>query len=281
MKKIILNQNNLKNISEEREQLEIPFDGDGKYNYLHFIDWIESIGKYGRLNPVKEDLAQELIYDEMDDGIDYFEQMSDDYDEENKREAAIEYISNLSDEEKEDQLKIPYDEIDDDTYYYDMFNDYGMEEFQSFYKNKLEEMLDENLNIQTDNRNLIYVEREITIPPLYNKDFKYAFSTHKDFFRFLNDSYADNIGQYWSFEKDISDSYNGISYGGKYAKIRFIGFVSPTSVDWKETIYRNLYSLYEEKELFIDYNELVEVDEIIELEHHRRLPLKGPILLHV
>lgn len=45
MKKILIKIGNISNLSEDRNQLEIPFDGKGKYNYQHFIDWLERIGR--------------------------------------------------------------------------------------------------------------------------------------------------------------------------------------------------------------------------------------------
>lgn len=57
MKIINLNESQFKKIFEDYRQLKLPFSDttgkgyDDKYNYEHYIDWIEYIGKYGTLQP--------------------------------------------------------------------------------------------------------------------------------------------------------------------------------------------------------------------------------------
>lgn len=55
MKIINLNESQFKKIFEDYRQLKLPFNDttgkgyDDKYNYEHYIDWLEYIGKYGTL----------------------------------------------------------------------------------------------------------------------------------------------------------------------------------------------------------------------------------------
>lgn len=277
MKKILIKIGNVSNLSEDRNQLEIPFDGEGKYNYQHFIDWLERIGRYGKLQPVKPNLAMEMYYNNIDKGIDYYENM---YiaDSDILNDLLEEFIYSINKNDYEDLIISPIENINeydiDDT-----LTDKGKEEFNKFYRNKLEDELDNNFNFKTNERNLIYVERVITIPSLLNKTFRKNYIDYKDFYRFLNNEYGEHIGQYWSWSEGGSDSYDPQNYSGDYSSIRLKGFVSPYSVEWPETIMKNIYSLSYEQEIFIKYGELIEVNEIIELNNNKKLPLKNTILI--
>lgn len=276
MKKILIKIGNVSNLSEDRNQLEIPFNGEGKYNYQHFIDWLERIGRYGKLQPVKPNLAMEMYYNNIDKGIDYYENMYiDDY---ILNDLLKEFIYSINKNDYED-LIIPSIEDTNEYDIDDTLTDKGKEEFKKFYRNKLEDELDNNFNFKTNERNLIYVERVITIPSLLNKTFKNNYINYKDFYAFLNNEYGEHIGQYWSWSEGGSDSYDPQNYSGDYSSIRLKGFVSPYSVEWPETIMKNIYSLSYEQEIFIKYGELIEVNEIIELNNNKKLPLKNTILI--
>ena len=61
IRKVYINESQLRTLKEVYNQLTIPFDGkyhevNGKqiplkYDYEYFIDWLEEIGNYGKLNP--------------------------------------------------------------------------------------------------------------------------------------------------------------------------------------------------------------------------------------
>ncbi len=279
-KSIYLTQKQLNVLKEYRDQLTIPFDGiDGKYNYQHFIDWLESIGKYGKL-PKSDSNIQKLMSDSFNESLELF---SEDYDLElnefieylNDNNISLFELVNLPEEECEEYIK------DNDFYISNYFNDNGKIEFDNFKCEKFQDALYDNAfdhnNFRTNDRNLLFIERFIEIPKSLDKTFNTYNKKHNDLFLYLTNEYGNNIGQYWSwFEGGVQC---GSPYYSKTDKIILRGYVDPKNVDWEETIYRNAYSCKEEREIYLPYNTPIEIFEIL-TKDGKKLPLNGSIIVN-
>jgi hypothetical protein len=104
-----------------------------------------------------------------------------------------------------------------------------------------------------NDRGLIYIERNITIPkfnePTANT--KIFGQNYKDFYSLLKDNFTD-LGTCFSWEKGGGEAYCGHNYGGRDTEIRLKCWVDPKDINWEETFYRNCYSLNYEQEVYID-----------------------------
>lgn len=104
-----------------------------------------------------------------------------------------------------------------------------------------------------NDRGLIYIERNITIPkfnePTANT--KIFGQNYKDFYSLLKDNFTD-LGTCFSWEKGGGEAYCGNSYGMRDTEIRLKCWVDPKDINWEETFYRNCYSLNYEQEVYID-----------------------------
>ena len=278
-KKIYIKENQLNLLKEYRNQLTIPFDGvNGKYNYEHFIDYLENIGTYG----VLEQTSKPKINDFVDDNIIksfnfYLEEMDEDF-----NDKFIDFIKSKSNN-LNNIFSIPnYTEYIEDEYYDDLMDyylsDYGKQEW----KNYLFDIFEDEIyywgfpeRIKQNERGLIIIERAITVPDLLNKSYSIYGERNNDFYNFLNKRYDDGIGCYWSW-------YEGKPYcGGSYDKSQTIylkGCVDPINVDWDETIAKQAYSLNEEMEIKIKPQSPIEISEIITT-NGKHLPLKKPIIV--
>ena len=112
-----------------------------------------------------------------------------------------------------------------------------------------------------DERGLIYVEREIILPDIFSTEVS-SFDNYKNYFELLRNSYKGS-GPCWTWAVGHGEAYCGHSFGQSNTAVLLRGWVDPMSVDWGETLYRNAYSLNEERELYLKEGCIIEIDEVV------------------
>lgn len=290
-KKIIVNEGQLLALKEYHDQLAFNFDDEGyayfeKNNWEHYVDFLEDIGKPGMLPQSQwddNDIARAV--EKAKEEIDY---QSNDLNEDYYIEAFLDlvydaFIFNYHD--KEDLFTDyflehfnDYEEFKEKNNYYD--ESYTLERFlrdttdilddvdnldnylthlgYGEYTTKLKEVFldkfgeNDMLSYMTkDERGLIYVERNIKIPKFNSPVFGYDRNS-KDYYKYLKKTYFD-LGYCFSWDKDAGEAYCGSSFGGVgTSEIKLKCWVDPKDINWYETVYRNCYSLREEKEVYIN-----------------------------
>ena len=302
-KKIYISEDAVRKIYEDYRQLKLPFKNDSgkgydyKENYELYIDFLESIGKYGRLGNYTgdnyESTARNLAWQayteymnewDIDDALLSFiiNDMFLDARSENEIEtyfnlpeeilANVDEISNLSDELDLDYtLDSIYKYLTDDGI--KLFNEESFKVFKGY----LEDIL---YGIETDDRGLIYVEREISVPNLLGTQFDSSLSPEeKDFFNHLKGMY-NSVGVCWSWEKEGGEAYCGIGFGNiKTDYITLRGWTSPDSINWMMTMEVNTQMGCQERELRLKEGSIVEVDEIIITGYDVDKSIKGKNIL--
>ena len=273
IKKVFVNENQL---NELRQQLILPFDGNkNKMIYQHFIDWLESIGKYGNLPPSNVTFNQLLNYtikqnanDIANKCIDNIEMFRDslDYILSDIDVEEIEKMLDIDDELERNEIAESIKENYDSETLISNLNNYGLQTIRELIPDYIEEILGNNyFEVKSNENNLVMIERVIELPNLTNND--------SDFYKELINNYK-GIGNYWSFDK-------GDAYWSKYKgqTITIVGLVNPQNIDIIQTIYCSLYDLSYEKEVYIPKGE-VEIVEIIS-EDDKHFPLKQHIIVNV
>ena len=288
-KKVYLSEESIKRLCEYYTQLNIPFNDpnkpyDDKQNYEHFIDWLEYVGKYGQLPPSKADVS-ELIMAAFQDGFQHY--LNDDLEDDNfiyNARSAINDLFNECDGD-EDYLRLYFnlpeewytnppdnitdylEEMDWDDDVIEMKNvltDEGNEKFNSqmedYFRGSLESYGFPD-KMTRDERGLIYVEREIILPDIFSTEVS-SFDNYKNYFELLRNSYKGS-GPCWTWAVGHGEAYCGLSYRQKNTAVLLRGWVDPMSVDWGETLYRNAYSLNEERELYLKEGCIIEIDEVV------------------
>lgn len=284
MKRITITESQLPLIEYHSQQV-FNADDEGnvyfrKKNYEHFVDYLEQIGRYGRLKPTSwtKDTVTQKIYDVLnhvepnDDDLDY-----DDY---------LENINNLICDDPEDvpcifagDFLVAWDEFLDEgneidyenvrqflwnykfdfMYDDDLLTDYGRERVNEVVTNAFRDKIynyDFMDDITVNDRGLIYAERDIAIPN-FN-------SSEGDYYDILTKEFNDGIGVYFSWKKGGADVYEGHSRGPvSSTTITMECWVSPDDVNWENTVYKNCYILNSECELEIEFDSsLVEIERI-------------------
>lgn len=273
-KKIYVLENQM---NELRQQMILPFDGEyEKMVYQHFIDFLEAIGRYGQLpkSPVTFD---EVFNQTLNENTNKITKMVLN-NMENNRDFITYMLYELSQEELESYL-----DIDDDAERSEMaeeilrnydvetfinnINDNGIEYLREEIPDNITyKLAEDNFNVNSDERNLVKIERLIQLPPLTSRQ--------GDFYKELMDKYG-GVGNYWSFEN--GDVYNP-QYNGDV--IGLVGLVDPRAIDMVQTIYCGLYDLANEKEINLPNGAVVEITDII-TDEGKRLPLSDHIIVKV
>ena len=273
-------------LKEYYSQLKIPFNHDTpnydyKSNYEHYIDFLEKIGKYGKLP--KSKWSKKIIRNEINKNLDYAMDNSEtEEEEEYLMHRFFLYINNstllnmcIEPEVMEycnNDLDSLSDYLQEDDFYNlkNSLNDEGKSVFDEFRKKYFLEKLNEYGfldNLTFNNRGLIYVERAITLPKFYER------LKDNDFIKKYQ-----SVGECWSWLKDGAEPY----CGGDGTTILLKGWVDPSQVDWEETTYRNMYSINDERELYIP-SAKVEVFEVklfySDSNKEIKLPLHNSILV--
>lgn len=147
-----------------------------------------------------------------------------------------------------------------------------LKDYDSFEENFHSKLSDEGeeflWNLTLNDRGLIYVEREISIPGAVTKNPSGIGDTPKDDQR--HDSFYNKILKYggvgdcWSWSSGGSESYCATRfYTTSYLTLK--GWVRPQDINWEETIYRNMYGMKCEQEIYIGAGGTVyvELEEVV------------------
>lgn len=279
-KTIFINENQLNILKEYRNQLILPFDGDDrKMNYEHFVDWLEEIGTYGQL-PQSTANIESLIENNTQEAYESFINWED-----STYDSFFDFMSICIDEQEDiyslfDVDAESIDEVLESKDYWDLYNylnEIGEQKFEQFRYQAFNEYINDFKGAyKVNERGLIYIERDIEIPTMSNKDFKTYSGKKNDLFQHLQDQYGEHIGQFWSWYKGGVQSSGGYYSGSNKISIR--GYVDPQSIDWIETLGKQAYSLRDEREIFVEYGAPIEIFEI-RAYSGQRFPLNGPIIV--
>lgn len=297
-KKIIVNENQLLALKEYHDQLVFNFDDEGnayfeKNNWEHYVDFLEEIGTPGQLPPSEwNETTIEQKIESIKQEIDY---NSDDISTYDYESAFLDLVYNSFLEEKENveaifepeflsyfnnykANKYSYQDLTEILYSNELMNDeenldryltaYGYKKYQEYIKKTFTNHInDYNMldNVETNDRGLIYVERNIMIPNFNSPEFSYNGS--KNYYNYLKKMYY-NLGYCFSWGKEAGEAYCGHTFGlNGTSEIKLKCWVDPKDINWYETVYRNCYSLNEEKEVYIDESGAkIEVFDVV-LEH--------------
>lgn len=305
-KKIYISEEAIKALYEDYRQLKLPFKNDSgkgydyKENYELFIDWLESIGKYGRLEPYNDNES----YQEMIDGL--IESAYVEYINEWDADAAVFnfIIDGMFNEARNDDAVEEYfilpeemmnniDEIGhlsddlgldgDISEVYRYLTDEGKKLFREKSFEQFKAIVHDGpyFEIETDDRGLIYVEREISVPGLLKTQYDINVTPDKhDYFKLLSKSYK-GIGNCWSWAYGGGEAYCANSYhdvGEDFITLK--GWVNPKSINWIATMAINVQMGNEEKELRLHKGAIVEVDEIIITGYNASNETKGKNILN-
>jgi len=305
-KKIYISEDAIKTLYEDYRQLKIPFKNDSgkgydyKENYELFIDFLESIGKYGRLGDYNNnESCQEMIdnlieaayseyFTNWEPDSNIFNHIFDNMFVDAVNDDTIEDYFVLPDEilnnadeigNLSDELEIGYD-IND---VFDYLTDEGKKIFREEAFNVFADIVYNGPynEIETDDRGLIYVEREISMPGVFSTKYDTNVSPDKsDFFKQLQANYK-GVGNCWSWSQGGGEAYCANSYGEVGTDfITMKGWVSPKSVNWISTMCINVQMGNEEKELRLNRGAIVEVDEIIITSYDADNKIKGKNILN-
>jgi hypothetical protein len=290
-KKIYISEDAVRKIYEDYRQLKLPFKNDSgkgydyKENYELYIDFLESIGKYGRLGNYTGEDYNDIIENTIQNAFnDYTHSNEWDVDSTfsslpindmfrnaveknvvekyfNLPEEILNNIDNI--EYLSDKLDLDYATPDEICEYLtdegkDIFNKKIFRSFESYVENML-------YDIKTNDRGLIYVEREISIPDIFKTQYDEKISPENDdYFKLLTKYYGyKGVGVCWSWQEGRGEAYCGESYNVGSSDILLKGWVRPDSIDWVFTMQINAQMGNSEEELRLKNGAIVEVDEII------------------
>ena len=284
------------------QQLMLPFDGNSEpYNYMQYIEYLEQIGKYGKLPVPKITINQISQNDDMlfECGVASLYESVDEVFDIYKIEELIEWIKNNygTDVFTEEFAEYDYDinnfDISSLEDLYSLFNEkyYVFQAIKTLGKERLNGFLS---MIKTNENGQIYCERVIDLPKLFGRwhqdgYFSDTYNTnddvfHKqDFYQMVTQDYP-GIGECWTYSKNGGEAYcSAVSNG---TEITLKGWVNPEDVEWSMCIELEYSG---EEELRLKSNAIVQVDEIEVIENdddeHEtygcKLPIKGSILLNV
>lgn len=328
-RKVILKESQIPLLKEYYAQTVFNFDKDGnpyfkKDNYQHYIDFLETIGRYGQLP--RSEWNKYNIHAAIEGAEDYaIESYEGNYvgSEDIEDRAMYRFIENLLDNRDnvnfegwlEDSFEDPsiiecfkrfgewFEKFYDKGYvpsyvdervvsdfledglknsdyecFYDSLTPSGQDELRNF-RNTV--FLDERLtydfpdSLVFNDRGLIYVEREITIPQFDGTDFYYH-RHYDNYYNFLKTQY-NGVGQCWSWAEDFSEAYDSNHYPDGTTHLTLKGWVDPQEVDWEETLYRNCYGLNHEREMYLSSGTPIEINSA---EINGKNILEKPIIVY-
>jgi len=281
-KKIYIKESQINILNEYRNQLTLPFDGEGKYNYEHFVDYLEEIGKYGNLEQTQDPNIENYVNKNIQSAfLNYID--SFDYTDEGLLPKFIEFIDN-NQKDLPKLFKIQYyrEYLEDEDGLEDLMNYYLSEYGEKKWKDYMFQVFEDDINsfgfpygVKQNERGLIYVERVITMPNILKKDFNHTYDNGNDYYKHLMQLYSNGVGVYWSWLE--GDAYCGGGYSDGQ-KIKLMGYVDPKSIDWDETISKQAYSLAEEREIQIKKGEPIEIFSVITT-NGKKFPLQNTIIV--
>lgn len=106
-------------------------------------------------------------------------------------------------------------------------------------------------DLEEDDRNMIYIEREILVPDFVTKGNVYSL---------FKNTYNGKLGVYWTYARDNAEAQWGFDEPDTQT-VTLFGHVSPDDVDWNKTVSANL-RFPEEKELNLKDGAVIELDEV-------------------
>ena len=296
-KTIFISEEQLNVLREYRDQLELPFEDphtDNLYmrpNYQHYIDFLESIGRYGQLPKSKCDI-QKYVDAHFDDAVDDW--WSEEADRFNGNELYDYYLKEFFEQYQDNFYELfsispqMVDEYLDDKDYTSNLIDYYLSDLgKKLWQDYLDFRFEDELsaynfpyNLTINDRGLIYVERVIVLPNL--NDYKFhtsLYNNRKDLYKHLTNNY-EGVGICWSWAKNGGESYNGSEFDVnlKPQSVTLRGWVKCDDINWEETLMMNAYNLSHEREIRLPYKTEVEIFEIV-LSDGKKLPLKQPIIV--
>jgi len=253
------------------QQFSIPFDGNSEpVNFEHFIDYLETIGKYGKINSPK---MIEFYNDKnvlRDCGIGSFFFGMDELDE----DGFNEFIENFNEKYNSYNLWVQgipdvYSSNVDTNTIYNYLTPQGINLWDKEIVNRGYDVISDFIYKMTINdKGQIYCERMIILP---NPTERYSEGS-QDFYDSLLNDYGDSMGVYWSYANGGGRQYYDSKYQGSEVILK--GFVNPEDVDWEMTIQ---LETMDESELRLIPNALVEIDEITY--GSKKLLLKSSIII--
>jgi hypothetical protein len=262
-----------KKFFENRNQLEIPFDGKdplkGKPKHIHILDYLEHIGKYGNLKSSKINFWNLFEKEEnIEKGFEYFYNDVD-YFSEKFFIISMEFLEKypyLKHLDIYDNTNINVqdnheDEIKSLMSYYkltliDFLSKKGLEVFKKFAYNYFKkDVHNVDFDLIIDENGLITIFRAISF------DDNDAFEKAVDYKR---------LGEFWSYE--ISGAY---SHGGKPSKSYIIeAKVRPEDINYPMTIYKSVYDLNNEKEIQVNVGTNVLITNLYEYKTKSKFKVK-------
>lgn len=265
-KNVVFTESQIKKILEYRNELNIPFEefGGGKQMYEHYIDYLENIGKYGKLQPSNMKNIDQMIYKMLEN-----KNPSDFIDDTDYITYTMEWLSQY---EKYRDYFIDYDAISNLSTYDEM--DEGMLSPKGKYEILVMAMEQNGFpyRLTFNDDGLIYIERVIAVDDILS---------NKDIYHEYSNSWS-NIGECWSWENGGARNFGHDNLFGQCDWFILHGWVRPEDVDWNMTICCNADSLSYEKELKLNYNAPIQIDRI-ECKGNNingsDLPLKNSIIL--
>ena len=256
-------------INEYREEQRLPFEEEEyalKHNLEHFVDYLQLIGKSGTLRPT----------DTQKEPIDYIREVSEHvfelYVDDSRFDINYHIEDFLEDNTLEDFPEYYNESFDGDTSEigtcYDVkyiMTKQGYNAFMTYLKECFWDAMDNEgfLSYLNFNEGMLYIERGIEIPRVGQTHFQKYSDTRqrKDFYEYLINKYGKYIGNCWSWYDGGGEVYCGGNYKD-ISNIILVGKVRLSDIDWYETVYRNVYELSFEKEIFLDTGTEIEVDSI-------------------
>ena len=291
-KKVYISEDAVRKIYEDYRQLKLPFNDttgkgyDDKYNYEHYIDWLEEIGKYGTLESsgINKRQLWNYIEDNSQEAFNIFSEDCEDSYYLDDISCGVNALFNYGEDWRREYFILPEEMYEDPDFdISDFINEYnidiedldsvekmltdeGCEELKKWMYENFKSRYEDNgipHNLIVNERGLIYIEREISIPDtLSTKVYVNDEERNKDNYFALLRKWYNGLGNCWSWNKGHGEAY----CAGHYDNADYIllqGWVDPRDVNWAETLARNSWSLNEEDELFINSEVIVEVDKII------------------
>ena len=315
-KQIILTESQLLKLKEYHDQQSFNFDNEGnayfeKDNWEHYVDFLEDLGAYGQLPAsqwTKDDINRAV--ENAKNETDY---NADDIDEDDYKEAFLDvvYQSFIYDNNEEDVFEEcfleyfgDYEEFKETHNYYDeadtlkefidskdllddvdnldnFLTGIGYRNYLGELHNKFVDKFDEYYMIDClkfNERGLVYIERNITIPTFNSPDFNYD-RYSKTYYDYLKKTFYD-LGYCFSWAEGAGEAYCGRGYGG-CSEIKLKCWIDPKDIDWKATVYKNCYSLREEREVVVKQSGIkIEVfDVVLETGNANGINVSGKSLL--
>ena len=212
-------------------------------NLHQFIEYILHYGKEGNLI---SNLTKDEVWNMLCEGAEQFNS----------------YLQHDLDEDFSYWLHYNYDMDLDDI---EANFDYLREQYWDKFINGIEEDLCNDIypNLQFNENNLIYIERNITIP---------YFSENTNVFNKLQQEFDGHLGECWSYR------YGQAIEGRPGDEISLKGYVKPKDVDWNSTASLN-FSIPDEYELRLHYNIPILLTKITTKIRNREIPIwKGNLI---